>query len=155
MTGLRRLGPLVMPWVWCAAGLGVALTVFPPWNKLGGDPDTAGFTHPGAWVWAEINGKWHDGDSGRTLVLAFNPDAATGWSGAGGPPTEETTLGDAEWGATWTTTVVNPESPPGSRWRTVRRELRLDLWWLLPVPLLWSALWLAWRLRPTRRAAAA
>ena len=57
--------------------------------------------------------------------------------------------GSEPWGAQAMT------SPATGSFYGATRAVAVNLLWLAGIPLLWSAAWLAWRCRPTRRAAAA
>ena len=125
--------PLVMPWVWCAAGVGAATVLCPPTSLF--DPPSGLPLAVGA------RAARPDEVPGRTLELFWNP--RTGLT-KGRTPGHEWTAGSAGAGLfLWVKRDRN----------LTRAAAAVSVWWSLGVPAAWSAL-LTWRRFRRDRAAA-
>ena len=153
-----------MPWVWCAAGLSVILAAVPPGNEWGLNADGR------PWMTAELAPAWQEtGPSPvrRCLTVQTRPTGNNPFPGIDDTPTEFVRHEPLPPGIWCETMIRTLEEWPEDAWkvdwkvkpkilgRTRHHTLTVDLLWLAGVPLLWSAAWIAWRLRPARRAAPA
>ena len=136
MTTARRLRrfarPVVMPWVVSVAVLGAVLVLFPRDENMFG----VGYTADSApWLEATVQ-PTHSAEEwpGRSLVLVVFPRGGAGDAG-------DQQWGDAAWG-------LGVRSLDHGDHRVILTTL--SLWCLTPVPLLWSAAWVAGRVRRGR-----